>query len=105
MHRDRDGKPDGIQPGDAIPVLSRTPATLNALLRRAARMSTPEGFAYPNPVPFPFPDPPKEPEPKFPEPDPDPEKVPSGGFPHPVRERVEPRGPDVIDPGLEPLQA
>ena len=60
-----------------------------------------------SPVPYPSPansDPKTDPEPKFPEPDPDPEKQPPGVSPVPVREPEE-RGPDVIDPGLEPLPA
>ena len=44
-----------------------------------------------------------DPEPKLPAPDPDPEWDPPGVSPVPVRD-VEP-GPDVIDPGLEPLPA
>jgi len=46
---------------------------------------------------------PPEPEPKFPSPDSDPEREPPGPSPVPVR-TVEP-GPDVIEPGSEPLPA
>ena len=63
-------------------------------------MSTPQDPPYPNPVPFPFPYPPKEPEPKFPEPDPDPEKDPPA-----VAGSCTRTGPDVVDPGMEPLPA
>jgi hypothetical protein len=43
-------------------------------------------------------------EPKLPAPDPDPERDPPGVSPAPVREPDEP-GPDVFDPGSEPLPA